>query len=294
MRAVTIATIVCAIACSGERPVTETKKTEPTLASLGGNLVARVGGTTIDRALVTTVARAQRTTAAIAAARLIDDVLLAEAATREKAMDDVGVRLSIASILARVRLDKLRETELARGEFSDQEIAETLPGYWVDLDRPEKRTIIHALVDKKHADGAELAKQLQKDLAATKTEDEFRAHAHAFKPEPHIERFAIVSDGRMAVINGGSVLEEFSKAAFAIPDAGGTSDVVTTSYGWHVIRVLDKSPPVVTTREQKIAKMAPDLIARRVQAAHDALIKQLDAQNKVQIVATDTDLSLPK
>lgn len=301
VRAVAIATVVGLIACGGEHAPTETRAPDPVVAALGGTTVARVGTFSVDRSLVVTVARAQHVPASLALQHLVDDVLLAEAAKKQRPYDDPGVRLAEASTLARSLLTRLRVSSLAT-PFTDQEISAMLPGYWVELERPEMRLVIHALVDKTTSNAAEIARTLQKDLADAngetpeKSEAQFGARAKALKLNPalRIEKFAIVADGRFAKVNGGVVLDEFTKGAFAIPQVLGTSDVVQTEYGFHVIRLLAKEPPLTATREEKLAKMHTDLVAARVRVAHEDLLKKLHEGAKVSIVATDNDLLLPR
>ena len=301
MRVLAVATIGGLFACTAGRPSTDTRATDAVAAALGGTTVARVGPITIDRELVVAVARAQHVSGDVALQHLIDDVLLAEAAIRNQVYDDPGARLAEASTLARNRLIRLRESTLAT-PFTDEEIAAMLPGHWVELERPEMRLVIHALVDKKTANGADVARTLQTELAAAngetpeKSETAFTAHATAFKVKPpmRIEKFAIVADGRFAKVNGGIVLEPFRKGTFDIPEVLGTSVVVETDYGFHVIRLLAKEPALTTTREQKLAKMHTDLVAARVRGAQESLLMKLYADAKVSVVAADGDLMLPK
>lgn len=303
VEAVAVLAIAAIFGCTGgERPPSPGQASAPTTAALGGTVVARVGDIPIERSLVAAVARAQRVGADVALQRLIDDVLLSEVAKKEGAANDLAVRGAERSALGRALLLRLRGGALAKGPFTDAEIAAQLPGYWLELDRPERRLIVHALVKKDVPNGAEVARALQKELVtangpdAARSEAEFTARAKAFQATPpvHVEKFAIVSDGRVAAANAGSVLESFTKGTFDIPEVLGTSDVVETTYGWHVIRLLEKFPPLHTTREEKIAKMMPDLVAVRVRALQDELVTKLHASAKTEIVANDSDLLLPR
>lgn len=297
MRAVAIYTIVGALACSERKPDVAPPPPAVTTA-LGGTTVARVGDDAIDRALVVAVARAQQVTADVALQRLIDDALLAEAARRQQPT----TRMSEASVLARALILRLKEQALTKGPFTDEELAVPLADYWLDLDRPEKRTVVHALIKKTAPGGEALAQALQKELAAANgpdaaaSEAAFSARATKFKVTPpvHVEKLALVADGRVAAPSGGSVLESFTKGTFGIPEIFGTSDVVETSYGWHVIRLLAREPPFQATREKKIERMKPDLVAARVRAIQEELLQRLRALAKIAIVATDNDLLLPR
>jgi parvulin-like peptidyl-prolyl isomerase len=299
VRAATICAIVCAClpSCGGERR-SDAPAPAAVTAALGGTVVARVGDVAIDRALVLSVARAQHVTAEVALQRLIDDALLAEAARRSQPQTGVAE----SSVLARALVLRLKDEALAKGPFTDEEIAGPLSSYWLELDRPEKRTIVHALIKREVAGAEALARTLQKELSlangpdAAASEAAFTAHAKQFKvtPQVHVEKFAIVADGRVAALNGGSVLEPFTKGTFAIPEVLGTSDVVETTYGFHVIRLLGREPPLQATREQKIERMKPDLIGARVRTVQEELLNRLRSQTTIAILATDNDLLLPR
>lgn len=297
MRALALAALVV-VACNGERPGNDAPSPGAVAAALGGTTVARVGEAAIDRSLVLAVARAQHVTAEVALQRLIDDALLSEAARRQNA----DTRHGEAAVLARALILRLRDRALAKGPFTDEEIAVPLAGYWLELDRPEKRTIVHALIKKEVAGGADHARALQKELASANGPDEAKSEA-AFTerakqlkitPPVIVEKFAIVSDGRVAAPGGASVLESFAKAAFDVPAVFGTSDVVETEYGWHVIRVLAREPELRATREEKIAKMTPDLVGNRVRALQEELLQRLRAGADITMLATDNDLLLPR
>ncbi len=297
MRPMAIAAIVVA-ACSGERSSTDTPAPGAVPAALGAATVARVGDLSIERSLLIAVARAQHVSADVALQRLIDDALLAEAARKH----NPDTRNGEAAVLARALILRLKSVALAKGPFTDEEIAVPLAGYWLELDRPEKRTLVHALIKKEVAGGAELARALQKELAAANGPDEakseaaFSERAKQFKVKPavHVEKFAIVSDGRVAAPGGGSVLDAFTKGAFDVPAVFGTSDVVETEYGWHVIRVLAREPEHRATREEKIARMMPDLVGNRVRGLQEELLQRLRASTTIAVLATDSDLLLPR
>lgn len=284
--------IVALTACGGERAPTQTSAPQPVTAALGGTIVARVGDTAIERSLVVAVARAQGVSAELALQRLIDDVLLASSAQQHKP----ETRNAEAAVLARALITRLKAEALARGDFTDQELAAQLPNYWLELDRPEKRTVVHALIAKKVPNGKDLAQTLHKELVGSKDEADFTARAKAFKVDPpvHVEKFAIVSDGRLAQPGGGGVVEPFTKGTFAVTEIPGTSEVVETEFGWHIIRVLDREPPQIASRQEKIAKMRHDLIGARVKTAQDELLGKLQAATKIELVATDHDLLLPR
>lgn len=302
-RVVAIACLVCACSSGGERAPAPTTGPAPAAvnAQLGGDVVARVGNVNIDRALVLAVARARSISAKAAVDALVEEAVIAEAALRAGAAGDRGARVEVP--LARAMLDRFRTEALAAGPWTDEEIGKLAAEQWRELDRPEGRAVVHALVKKEVPDAEQVAKQLREKLVdangpdAAASAKAFTDAAHAFKvpsgPAVHVEELSFVSDGRMLEGNG-SLLPAFTKGAFAIPSVLGTSDVVETSYGFHVIRLLTIFPPKIASREERIARLEPQLVGARVKALHDAKLAALHKANPPQLLAADADLLLPR
>lgn len=304
-RVFAIACFVSATSCGGERAPTSTTgpAPAPVKANLGGDVVARVGSVSLDRALVIAVARARGISAKAAVDALVGEAVLAEAALRAGAANERGVHLQVGIPLARAMLDRFRTDALAQGPWTDEEIDKFGAEQWRELNRPEGRAVVHALVKKEVPDAEQVARQLREKLVdangpdAASSAKAFTDAAHAFKvpsgPAVHVEELSFVADGRMLEGNG-TLLPSFTKGAFAIPNVLGTSDVVETSYGYHVIRLLAIFPPKIASREERIARLEPQLVGARVKALHDAKLDALRKANPPQLLAADADLLLPR
>jgi peptidyl-prolyl cis-trans isomerase D len=85
---------------------------------------------------------------------------------------------------------------------------------------------------KSGADFAELAKKYSDDTASAK------------------------NGGSLGWIGRGRTVPEFEQAAFSLPK-GGTSGVIRSSYGFHIIRVDDKQPAQVKSLEQVKSQIEP-------------------------------------
>lgn len=283
------------VACSGEHGAT----TGPAPASsaqsarLGGDIVARVGDIPLERTLVLAVARARGISAREAVDALIGEAILAQAALHAGAPRDP------AQPLARALLDRMRDEALAQGPWTDEELGRLSKEQWKELDRPEGRTVVHALVKKDVPNAAEVAKELHDKLVAATGPDAvasaraFSDAAKAFHVLVHVEELSFVADGRL-LEGTGSILPSFTKGAFSIPAVLGTSDVVQTDYGFHVIRLLAIFPPKVASREERITRLRPQLIAGRARALNDALLARLQKEHSPRIVGSDQDLLLPR
>ncbi len=273
------------------------------IASLGGVVVARVGDVAIDRKTVLEVARARKISADEALAIVVQETLLARAAFANGAANDDAVVLREASALSRALLGNLRDKALAT-PFTDGEIATVANARWLTTDHPEIRRVTHALVKKDVPNARAVAAELRTALLAAngpdagKSEVAFAKTAKEFKvpsgPAVHVEGLSIAADARVAEPGAdGAVEESFAKATFAIDALFGTSDIVETTYGFHIIRLLEKIPPLHLTREQKLETLRADLIAMRVGPLHEQLQNQLRAATKTELLATEA-LAIPR
>ncbi len=103
--------------------------------------------------------------------------------------------------------------------------------------------------------------------------------------------------GSIGWIRRGQTDPEFEKAAFALAK-GGTSDLVKSSYGFHIIRVDDKHTAHVkpleevraeietALRQDKVATRASDLATRVANQGRTAGLDKAAAQNGQQVVTT--------
>jgi parvulin-like peptidyl-prolyl isomerase len=300
-----LAAAVAAAACGAERPTTigEPTPIAASSASLGGEVVAKVGTVAIERSLVRAVMAARSMPAKAAVDVLVEEAMLAEAARRNGAEAALGMRARLDAPLTRLMLDRLRKEALAAGDWTDEELAKASSAHWQQLDRPEGRIVVHALVKTNVLGAEQQAAEMRKVLLgangpnAEASSKAFAAAAHAFKlpndQKPHVEELAFVADGRM-LEGPGTLLPEFVKGTFAVSAELGTSEVVRTQYGFHVIRVLSFVPATTATRAERVARLEPELVAQRVKAVHDGRVAELAKARSIQLLATDQDLVLPR
>jgi hypothetical protein len=272
-----------------------------TAASLGG-VAARVGEQTIDPGLVTQVARAQGIPAAAAAAALVDEAVVAEAAVRAGALRDPNVQQQLASAYARALVTRERQAALASGPFTDEEIARSMGEEWVDLDAPETRLTAHALVRSEVKDGAAIAAAMRTRLVGAKDLTAFLDAARAFGVERGVEIVAenidlpVTAEGRGALrgVQGAGLDPTFAKEAFTIAKVGECSQVVKTSFGWHVIYLVAIQPERRASREAKIKSLLPVLLKNRAFAAFEARLAKLRQEAHEAMTAPSSDLVAPR
>jgi peptidyl-prolyl cis-trans isomerase D len=87
--------------------------------------------------------------------------------------------------------------------------------------------------------------------------------------------------GSLGWIGKGRTVPEFEKAAFSLPK-GQMSDLVKSSYGFHIIRVDDKQDAHMKTLEEVKGEIEPLLKQQKVQEAAQKQAEDLLAQAKTQ------------
>jgi len=104
--------------------------------------------------------------------------------------------------------------------------------------------------------------------------------------------------GSLGFIGKGRTVPEFEKAAFSLPK-GGTSDLVQSSYGFHIIHVDDKQDAHVKTleevkgqiepviKQQKVAKIADDEGNALLNQARTSSMEKAASSKGLEVVTTD-------
>jgi hypothetical protein len=261
-------------------------------AHLGGGTAALVGGSPIVASLVADVARAQHVEPRVALSRLIDDALASEGARASGADKAPVTAWALQSILARAVAARVRADSRAAPP-TDAEVAEVTARNWREFDLPEQWKVIHAVVMRPKAQtdypaARALADQLVATEALAKNDDDFESRA---KGLPHagfeivVERLpAFVADDRTSEGPASAMEDAFVKGAIALRNPGETSGIVETSYGWHVIRLVERRPPKVIPLEQRRAAFAEEIYARRGHAAIEALLEAQRGTAQVEIM----------
>jgi peptidyl-prolyl cis-trans isomerase C len=202
---------------------------------------------------------------------------------------------------------------------SDAEISSFYTGHPSDFEQPEKVHVRHLLLTTvDQATQAPLPadqvaakrKQIDDLLRRARAGEDFATLARQYSEDPGSK-----DNGGEYTFPRGQMVAEFETAAFALTN-NQISDVVTTKFGYHIIKLLDRTPaktleltsvvdgvPVSESiknylLQQKIAKLEPDYLAKLKKTSDveivDAKLKaDSDADEAAAAAAAAADATAP-
>jgi peptidyl-prolyl cis-trans isomerase C len=130
-------------------------------------------------------------------------------------------------------------------------------------------------------------KQINELLKRARSGEDFATLAKEYSEDPGSKD----KGGELPPFPRGQMMAEFEAAAFSLTN-NQISDVVTTIYGFHIIKLLDKKPSHTlllteispTTGETIAEELRQALINQKIKKLEPAYVKQLDAEYNVQIL----------
>lgn len=237
--------------------------------------VARVGRLGIPGALVGAVEEARAVGRRDALNALIEDALLASAA-HDEGLDRVSAaRWAESAALSRRVLEQIREEARGQGPPRDEELAAL--------------TVVHAVVIRStilsDAEAVGLASALRDAAAGSNGASDFERRV-ATVPHPNarvvVERLPPFSaDGVMAA--GGSLDPTFVAAAFVLHAPNEMSPVVETSFGWHVIMLIERHVPEGDALKQRRADLAVAVTTLRERMGKRRIVGAQEEHERVEI-----------
>jgi PPIC-type PPIASE domain len=270
LRGLAVASLL-AVACSPTSP------TPPSTHALAIGEVARVGAVSLPAALVAEVARAQSVPARAALTALTDDALLAQAAASLRVIDEPAVRWASAAALARRFTFHVADEARAVGSPTDEELGTV--------------GVIHALVPRSGGSASDrarlvLAMAIRQAVLGSTSADDFERRAGTVPATGVVLRIEVVpnfgADGQMS--EGGQIDPSFAAAAFGLSSLNPVSPVVETPFGWHILRLIDRTMPDAHSIEQRRHALAEAVVAMRARRAVDSLRRERRARTDVKVV----------
>lgn len=180
-------------------------------------------------------------------------------------------RLSLERLLHEIRLNLIL-TKLTQKDVkvTDEEIAEFFEANKELLRKPAQVKVRHILVETK-AEAEEILEELRNGA-------DFAALAKARS----IDTASGAQGGEIGFIHEGSaVVDEFKKAALSL-GAGELSEPVETQFGWHIIRVDERTEAVEATLENSRETIREHLASQKAKPVGEVL-NELRSAAKIEV-----------
>lgn len=303
-----LAVLLALASCDAPSPPPSSAQGSFAAAPRDPGAVAYVGDVAISGDRVARIAAAQRVPAPEARDLAVRDALFSLEA-RSRGLDaERDIELRATALLARVLIEDINAAAAAQGPVTDAELDEVTARHWTELDRPEASRTAHAVVLLKkdaappmRARALAVAETIRK--AAAPAADAARSSARPSDPraedpaaialrqavngvpkdefEVRVEALPpVVADGRTTE-GQGTFDQAYAKAAIALERRGDLSPVVETSFGFHVLLLLERLPSQIVPREERRRVVLEEVITDRARRARDQLLGDLRAGVKI-------------
>ena len=138
---------------------------------------------------------------------------------------------------------------------------------------PEQVRASHILLKTEGKDAAVVRKQAEDVLKQVKAGADFAGLAKKYSEDDASK----ATGGDLDYFSRGRMVPEFENAAFGM-QPGQVSDLVTTQYGFHIIKVVDKKPASTRSLDEVRAQITDQLQFQRAQEAVQSQAQAADAQ----------------
>lgn len=203
----------------------------------------------------------------------------------KKALADRNMSVERLRTDARVDLviNKMMEAEVATAQpATDADVRDFYDKNPQKFQRGESVRASHILI---------LADQKADDATRKKARAQIDAiHARAQAGEDfgklaqdHSQDGSAAQGGDLDFFTRGRMVPEFEQAAFALK-TGEISDVVTTQYGFHVIKVTDRKPASAVPLAEVSERVKQFLTEQRKQERADAFVAGLKQKSKIEVL----------
>ena len=277
--------------------------------ALPSSAAVRVGTYEISAEAVARIATAQNIPIEAARDRAVRDALFASQAGALAMDRRASVKLALETALARRLLRNLSHEAVKNGPVTDAELTAVTAKHWIDLDRPESFRTLHAVVrvdakadDAKHAAAEAVARafrgafdtatKIARETANAKDvregdEATLAAAKLGAATVPHggfevvVEALApVAADGRVVAQEGGAYDENYARGAASLHRRGDLSDLVKSSFGYHVILLLGREPGFTVPAEERRVAVRAEVLSERAATIHTHTYMQSTAKKR--------------
>lgn len=256
----------------------------PRLDTIPPGALAACGGKPILASSVASAAAAQGVSPRLALEALALD---ARAAAQAESLDlhfSPSVQVAIEATHARALLARIRAT--TSGPPTDDEVAALRSERWRDFDRPAGSRVVHAIAMGQGAQSRAVAEAIHAAVVGSADRETFEQRANAVPHEgveTRVEALPVFDRKGRSLENEASFDPTFSAAADDLRRSGDISPVVATTFGYHVVFLVDRTD-AYHPDNATIASLARDeIVTQRGHRALRAMLSELRKRNEVLI-----------
>lgn len=272
----------------------------PTLAegSFPAGQVAGVGSHAVTGLLLKRAAIAGNTSLDQALQGIASDLLFGLEA--ERVLPSGVVQQIERAGLARALLERVKLEEQPKGALSAADRAHLMENWWLQVDRPPSVRVTHAVVlvdaaNTRQAEAKAVAEAIRQATAGVTSPADFIAKAKAVpvgKLSLRTESLPpVAADGRVVNLDSANQPADqsqrfvlaFARAANALKSVGQQSEVIRSSYGYHVIRLDEELPAFQLPPAEVQAILSQALTTERTAERLSKLTEPANAEHAVQV-----------
>ncbi len=213
--------------------------------------------------------------------KIIDGEILARQALKDGAISDAGLLTKIKSTIARYYAgEKLKAKIEEKIKLTDEDMKKYFEENKKNYVQSEKVKASHILIKaEKPEDKAKAMATAKKILAEVK--------AKANNPESFTELAKKYSEDEASKTRGGDVgyferteeggkmVKEFTDASFALKNVGDVSDIVESSFGYHIIKLTGKREKIEKSFEDVKARIESTLKSEKRKSAYEGVVADI-------------------
>jgi len=279
----------------------------PTMAegSLPPGQIAGVGPDAVTDSLLQRAAAAGHTSLEQALQGIASDLLFGLEA--ERVLPSGVVQQIERAGLARALLERVKLEEQPRGALSAADRNHLMERLWLKVDRPPSVRVTHAVVlldaaNKREVEAKAVAEAIRLATAGATTSVDFIAKSQAVP----VGKFSVRTESLPPVTADGRVVNldtanqpgdpsqrfelAFARAASALSSVGQQSEVIRSSYGFHVIRLDEKLPAFQLPPAEAQAILNQALTTERTAERLSKLTAPLNPERTVQLERSAREL----
>ena len=256
---------------------------EPGSGQRQGEAARAAADVLVDERVIAELASARQLSPERALELVTEDALLASELSRTR--PSLGRWLERVA-MARAMLGTLGEEAKAAGPPTDEEILDLSQRRFWEIDRPPMAQVSHAVVlsSNESAEARALAERIATAVSSAQSAADFQEKAKAVRAEGLSVRVEslppVTEDGRAVDPDrpppAGPPVQmldaQFAAAAHRLERVGQISPVVRTSFGYHVLYLVRRIEPRVSSLEERRRSLHDEIMTRRASELQQSLL----------------------